>query len=75
MGRIPTYQQMKDFAKEHFGFGLETCWIADVKTDLGFITRMAWNRIDPTKPSKPCPPYARPAILAALRHFGAIGSN
>jgi hypothetical protein len=69
---MPTYRQMKDFSLEHFGFRLETCWIADVKTELGFITKMAWNRIDPTKPSKPCPPDKRFAILAALRHFRAI---
>ena len=34
---------------------IQSCWIADVKRELGLTKRIAYNRIDKKSAVKPCP--------------------
>lgn len=72
---MATYREIRDHVRQRDHFVPETCWIAHVMADHGLTTRVAGNRIDPLSRAKPCPPNKRPAILAALRHFGMVRSN
>jgi len=72
---MATYREIQDYVRQHSHFTAETCWIAHVMADNGLTTRRATNRIDPSSRVKPCPPNKRPAILAALRHFGMVPSK
>ncbi len=67
---MPTYKQIQRFTKERYGFKVKTCWIAHVKSDWGLTTRIAPNRQDRARRIKVCPAHQRPAIEAALQHFG-----
>ncbi len=67
-----TYQNIRGYVFGEVGFLVETCWIADVKRSNGIPMRAAPNRKSPSSQVKPCPPEKRPAIEAALRHYGMI---
>jgi len=56
---MATYKEIQDETKRRFGFVPNTCWIADVKAELGLISRQAANRIDPRGRKHPCPPEKR----------------
>lgn len=72
---MATYREIQTYVRQNSQFVPQTCWIAHVMSDAGLTSRMAGNRVDPPTRAKPCPPSKRPAILAALRHFGMIPSN
>jgi hypothetical protein len=72
---MATYKQIQERVRGQTGRLPKTCWIAHVKADFGLTTRTAPNRFDEDERQEPCPPDKRPAIMAALRHFGMIGSN
>lgn len=36
-----TYEEIRDYTKEHYGFVPKTCWIADVKEQCGLPVNMA----------------------------------
>lgn len=67
---MATYQQIREYVHDHYGWKPETCWIADVLESYGLTRRKAWNRRE--ERVKPCPSDKRPAIEEALRHFGMI---
>jgi hypothetical protein len=69
---LATYREIQDYIRAAHGFVPQTCWIAHVLADHGRTTRPAPNRLTPDARAKPCPPVKRPAIEAALRHFGMI---
>jgi len=69
---MPTYKNLQDWVRTHFGFTPKTCWIADVKASSGIPIRKARNRHDPLRRAHPCPENRRRAILQGFRHFGAI---
>lgn len=50
-----TYKEIKNKAKEDLGITIKTCWIADVKRELGLTSRLAYNRITEDKVKYPCP--------------------
>ena len=49
-----TYKEIQDCYYEQFNKTLKTCWIADVKREMGLTTRVAYNRIDPERVKHPC---------------------
>jgi hypothetical protein len=69
---MATYSEIQDYIRAKDGFSVKTCWIADIKRSHGLITRSAPNRIDPLRPTYPCPIEKRPSIEAALRHFDML---
>jgi hypothetical protein len=50
----PTYNAVIKWVKEHKGYTVKTCWIADVKKQMGYNVKPAHNRkgIDRVEP---CP--------------------
>ena len=69
---MATYSQIQTWVTKQYGFTPETCWIAHMKELEGLKPRRAANRLSPTVRQKPCPVERRPAIKAALKHFGMI---
>ena len=66
---MATYKTIQAEAKRQLGFVPKTCWIADIKAELGLMSRLAANRVDPNGRRHPCPPAKRPGltkIVAAL---------
>ena len=39
-----TYREISETHKKEFGKSIKTCWIADVKRQLGYHIRYAYNR-------------------------------
>lgn len=68
---MATYKEIQLFVKRRYGFNPRTCWIAHVKEELGLPMREAHNRRGAQR-KYPCPEDNRPAIEAALRHFGML---
>jgi len=46
---------------------IKTCWIADVKRELGLTKRIAHNRTNPTKIKYPCPGNIKVRIKGILQ--------
>ena len=63
---MATYAEIQNFVAEHDGFVPKSCWIADVKEELGLPVRRAWNRRGDRR-EVPCPAAKREAISRALR--------
>jgi hypothetical protein len=72
---MATYKQIQEYVRSQTGIFPKSSWVAHVKSDLGLPVRNAANRFSPDERRVPCPPEKRPAIVAALRHFGMIGPN
>jgi hypothetical protein len=71
-GNQATYSQIQEYVREKFGNSIKSCWISDVKRQVGLPVRMANNRIDKTKRVYPCPDDKKILIVDALKHFGMI---
>jgi hypothetical protein len=67
-----TYAKIQAYVREQSGFTPKSCWVAHVLFDHGRTRRTSPNRIDNAARVHPCPDSKRPAIEAALRHFGMI---
>ena len=52
---MATYSQIIEYVKNKYGYSPKTCWIADVKEQMGFILRQAPNRLDKNNRRNPCP--------------------
>jgi hypothetical protein len=65
--RRPTYGQIQAYCRRTYGFTPQTCWIADVLSELGLTRRQAPNRKDPLALRKPCPAHRRFEILEAAK--------
>ncbi|RXR17371.1 hypothetical protein EQG63_11190 [Flavobacterium amnicola] len=50
-----TYKSIQELYKETFNRTIKTCWIADVKRELGQTTRKSYNRLDDNTVKYPCP--------------------
>lgn len=50
-----TYKTIQTLFKNEFNKTIKTCWIADVKRELGLITRISKNRININSVKYPCP--------------------
>ncbi|UUX91991.1 hypothetical protein [Methanoplanus endosymbiosus] len=69
---MATYKQIMGWVKKNYGISVKTCWIANIKEDVGLKLRKAPNRIDSNKRKYSCPPEKRDLIIEAFRHFRMI---
>lgn len=49
------YKTIQILFKNEFNKTIKTCWIADVKRELGLTTRISKNRINQNTVKYPCP--------------------
>lgn len=49
------YKTIQTLFKNQFQKTIKTCWIADVKRELGLTSRISRNRINPNTVKYPCP--------------------
>lgn len=61
-----TYKQIQDCYKKHFQQTIKTCWIADVKRQLGLPVRNAHNRKTATIINK-CPSHLVNQVKQIIR--------
>ena len=69
---MATYKEIQVYVKEQKGYSIKTCWIADMKKQVGMTMRKAPNRYDENFRTNPCPEDKKAAILDAFKHFGMI---
>lgn len=69
--KMPTYKQIQNYVKEKYGFIPKTCWIADLKSQYGLTTKVAYNRKG-KKRVHPCPESKKKFIISAFRHFSMV---
>jgi len=50
-----TYKKIQECYQIHFGRSIKSCWIADIKRELGLPIRIAYNRINNDSVKNPCP--------------------
>ena len=68
-----TYEQIKEYVLEKFGFKVSTLYIAQVKKKCGIELRKNYNKSKKEKQVIPqCTPEKEDAIMDALRHFKMI---
>ena len=65
---MPTYQQIAECVRYRTGRTVRTCWIAEVKRELGLTTQVAWNR-GQGRGTPPCPHLYKEAIRHCLASF------
>ena len=67
------YNLIEDCVKRSTGRGsVKSCWIAEVKRDLGLTKRVAWNR-GKGKGAPPCPPELKAPIReCVLNHTHTV---
>lgn len=69
---MASYDEIKDYVYEKYGFVPKSCWIADMKDACGIPVRMSAQRKSPEQRNYPCPQGKRQAIEDAFRHFHMI---
>ena len=62
---MPTYQEIIECVRLETGQMVKTCWIAEVKRELGLTAKAAWNR-GQGKGAPPCPERYKEAIRRCL---------
>lgn len=68
-----TYEEIKAYVRENYGFKVTTLNIAQVKRKCGIIERENYNKPKSENAKQPqCPPEKENAIMTALQHFGMI---
>ena len=73
-GKLGSYSDIQTYVTERHGVVVKTCWIADVKEQVGLHPKAAPNRKGPER-ENPCPRDKIPLIEEALRHFGHISAT
>ena len=68
-----TYEEIREYVKEHTGLNVSNLYIAQVKQKCGIKERENYNKPKAEKPKQfKCPPEKEKAIIEALKHFGMI---
>ena len=68
-----TYQEIKDYVLEHYGFRVTNLNIAQVKRKCGIIERENYNKAKSEDSKQPnCTKEKEDAITEALKHFGMV---
>ncbi len=68
-----TYEEIKEYVREHTGLKVSNLYIAQLKRECGIIERENYNKAkseDATQPK--CPPEKEEAIVEALKAFQMI---
>ena len=63
---MPTYAQIVDCVRLKTGRTVKTCWIAEVKREMGLTSRKAWNT-GMGDGAPPCPLRYKDAIRACIQ--------
>jgi hypothetical protein len=63
---MATYKQIIEYVKTRHNYSPKTCWIADVKKQMGFNIPCAPNRKDEKTRKYPCPKNKIEDIKAAI---------
>jgi len=67
---MATYRETQITVEGICGCSVKTCWIADVKEQLGLrVRRGAWNRQHRDRRLHPCPDRFRAVIIGVLRQL------
>lgn len=64
---MATYIQIMEYVKSKYGYSPKTCWIADVKEQMGLTLRQAPNRLDKRRRKNPCPENKIAHIKEAIK--------
>ena len=68
-----TYEEIREYVKEHTGLNVSDLYIAQVKQKCGIKERANYNKPKSENSRQPkCPPEKEKAITEALKHFGTI---
>ena len=67
-----TYDEIKAYVKDKYGFEVTSLYIAQVKEKLGIKERKNYNIGEGKGVVPHCPPDKEEAIMDAFRHFGMI---
>jgi 23S rRNA (uracil1939-C5)-methyltransferase len=68
-----TYQEIKEYVLEKYGFKVSTLYVAQVKQKCGLDMRLNYNLPKSENARKPkCPKDKEDAIMDALKHFKMI---
>ena len=67
-----TYDNIKAYVKEKYGYKVSSIYIAQVKERAGIQKRENYNIGEGKGVVPHCPPEKEEAIMDALRHFGLI---
>ena len=67
-----TYEEIKAYIRDKYGFKVSSLYIAQTKTKCGIIERINYNLSKKGTRVPKCPPDKENAIKDALRHFGMI---
>ncbi|MBI9010948.1 MAG: hypothetical protein JEZ08_01860 [Clostridiales bacterium] len=70
--KLPKYKMIQDSIKDKIDKTVKTCWIADVKEQLGLPIRIANNRIDVDKRTNPCPREYKEFIVKEYKNYGCL---
>lgn len=68
-----TYEEIKAYIRNKYGFKVSSLYIAQTKTKCGIIERINYNISKKGTRVPQCPPDKENAIKDALKHFGMIG--
>ena len=63
---LPTYKQIQTSVRSNIGISVKTCWIAEVKREMGLTRGPAPNRGQGAG-APPCPPHYKEAIRRCIR--------
>ena len=68
-----TYEEIREYVKEHTGLIVKDLYIAQVKQKCGIKERASYNKPKSENSRQPkCPPEKEKAIRDALKHFKMI---
>ncbi|MEE1064708.1 MAG: 23S rRNA (uracil(1939)-C(5))-methyltransferase RlmD [Acutalibacteraceae bacterium] len=67
-----TYQEIKDYVLEKYGFKVSTLYISQVKAKCGIIERECYNKGEGKSRVPQCPKEKEEAIMDAMRHFRMV---
>lgn len=67
-----TYDDIKAYVKEKYGFEVHSAYIGQVKEKLGIRERKNYNVGSGKRPMPLCPPEKEEAIKDAFKHFKMI---
>jgi len=68
-----TYEQIREYVLNKFGFKVSTLYIAQIKRECGLELRENYSKSKKENPViQKCPPEKREAILDALRYFWMV---
>lgn len=67
---MATYKQIQNYIKNTYGKTVKSCWIADVKEQLGLPFKRSPRRTG--ERVYLCPDNVKPLIQEAFEHFGDI---